>query len=92
MLHLEELLLDFSTLILVNIFIARVINNLGVPILLLFLDIGMLAGSEGSGDIAFTDTKLAQSVGITSLIFILFRVDWLHIGKLLNPFYGLLSV
>ena len=72
MFNLEELLLGFSTLIIVSIFIARISNNLGVPILLLFLGIGMLAGIDGPGGIAFDDTALAQSIGICSLIFILF--------------------
>jgi cell volume regulation protein A len=43
-----------------------------VPALLLFLGIGMLAGSEGPGGIYFDDAGLAQSIGIVALIIILF--------------------
>jgi len=39
---------------------------------LLFLTIGMLAGSEGIGGIHFDDPKIAQFIGIVSLNFILF--------------------
>jgi len=85
MLNLEELLLGFSTLILVSIFIARISNNLGVPVLLLFLGIGMLAGSEGAGGIAFDDTGLAQSIGITSLVFILFSGGLSTHWKIVKP-------
>jgi potassium/hydrogen antiporter len=85
MLHLEELLLGFSTLIIVSIFIARISNNLGVPILLLFLGIGMLAGIDGPGGIAFDDTGLAQSIGICSLIFILFSGGLSTHWKVVKP-------
>lgn len=44
----------------------------GVPTLLLFLAIGMLAGSEGIGGIQFDDPKIAQFIGIVALNFILF--------------------
>jgi cell volume regulation protein A len=43
-----------------------------VPTMLLFLGIGMLAGSEGPGGIRFDDPGLAQSIGIIALVFILF--------------------
>ena len=69
---IEYLLLIGSTLILISIAIARSSDNLGVPALLLFLAIGMLAGSEGPGGIYFDDVGLAQSIGIIALIFILF--------------------
>lgn len=59
-------------LILLSIAIAKFSDNLGVPTLLLFLGIGMLAGSDGPGGLFFDDAKLAQSIGIMSLIFILF--------------------
>jgi cell volume regulation protein A len=83
--HLEELLLGFSTLILVSIFIARISNNLGVPVLLLFLGVGMLAGSQGPGGIAFDDYGLAQSIGITALVFILFSGGLSTHWKIVKP-------
>jgi cell volume regulation protein A len=69
---IEYLLLAGSILILVSIAVARLSDNLGVPTLLLFLGIGMLAGSEGPGGIYFSDVGLAQSIGIVALVFILF--------------------
>lgn len=44
----------------------------GVPTLLLFLGIGMLAGTDGIGGINFDNPKIAQFIGIVSLNFILF--------------------
>jgi cell volume regulation protein A len=69
---IEHLLLIASALILASIVLAKVSDNLGVPTLLLFLSIGMLAGSEGPGGIYFDDAHLAQSIGIVALAFILF--------------------
>ncbi len=72
MIPVEYLLLVGSSLVLLSVLIAKVSDRLGLPVLLLFIVIGMLAGSEGIGGIAFDDPKLAQSVGIVALIFILF--------------------
>lgn len=47
-------------------------SRLGVPALVLFLGLGMLAGSDGLGGIAFNDAWLAQFMGIVALAFILF--------------------
>jgi len=69
---LEYILLIGSLLILASIALARFSDNLGVPTLVLFLGIGMLAGSEGPGGIAFDDAGMAQSVGIIALVIILF--------------------
>jgi potassium/hydrogen antiporter len=44
----------------------------GVPTLILFLLVGILAGSEGIGKINFDDPQLAQFIGIVALNFILF--------------------
>lgn len=72
MLSFEILILIASMLILLSIAIAKFSDNLGVPTLLLFLGIGMLAGSDGPGGLFFDNAKLAQSIGIVALIFILF--------------------
>ncbi len=69
---IEYLLLIGAVLILLSIAIAKLSDNLGVPALLLFLAIGIFAGSEGPGGIYFNDAPLAQSIGIIALVFILF--------------------
>jgi potassium/hydrogen antiporter len=47
-------------------------NRLGVPALVLFLGLGMLAGSEGIGRIPFDDYPLAFRLGTIALVLILF--------------------
>jgi len=69
---LDYFLLGGSILILLSIIIAKLFNNLGLPTLVLFIALGMLAGSEGIGGIYFDDALIAQNIGIIALIFILF--------------------
>jgi potassium/hydrogen antiporter len=68
---------------------ARFSDNLGVPTLLLFIIVGIMAGSEGPGGIYFDDATLAQSIGIIALIFILFSggldTKWIETESALKP-------
>ena len=61
-----------ALLLLTAIGASRLSSRLGVPALVLFLGIGMLAGSDGLGGLEFDDYELAQGVGIVALAFILF--------------------
>ena len=71
-LTIENILLVGSILLFISIVVGKTSYKFGVPTLLLFLAIGMLAGSDGIGGIRFDDPKLAQFIGIVSLNFILF--------------------
>ena len=68
----EPLLLAAAVLLMAGVGASRVSSRFGIPALLLFLFIGMLAGSEGPGGIPFDDPVLAQFVGVIALAFILF--------------------
>jgi cell volume regulation protein A len=70
--HFDEWLLFSSLLLFLSIFAWKISSWLGIPALLLFLGIGMLAGSDGPGKIHFENVLLAQEVGIVALAFILF--------------------
>lgn len=69
---IENILLIGSVLLFISIVAGKTSYKFGVPTLILFLFIGMLAGSEGIGGIYFDDPKLAQFIGIVALNFILF--------------------
>ena len=71
-LPIEHLLLGVSTLLLVSVLASQASGKIGVPALLLFLLIGMFAGSEGPGGIGFDYPALAQSLGVVALALILF--------------------
>lgn len=55
-----------------SVLLARTIERLGVPVVLLFLAMGMLGGSEGIGGIYFDDYQFAVRVGTAALVLILF--------------------
>lgn len=67
-----NILLIGSVLLLISIVAGKTIKRLGVPTLIFFLIVGMLAGSEGIGGIYFDNAALAQFIGIVALNFILF--------------------
>ena len=71
-LTIENILLVGSLLLFVSIIVGKTSYKFGVPTLLLFLTIGMLAGSDGIGGIHFEDPKAAQFIGVVALNFILF--------------------
>ena len=83
----EQTLLVVSVLLLLSIISSKTSSQLGVPALLLFLSLGMLAGSDGPGGIYFDNAQLAQSLGVLALAFILFsgglETDWQHIRPVL---------
>ncbi|WP_215225268.1 potassium/proton antiporter [Echinicola shivajiensis] len=68
----ENILLIGAVLLIASILASKTAGRAGIPVLLLFLGIGMLAGSDGLGGIAFDDPKIAQFLGIVSLAYILF--------------------
>lgn len=67
-----NILLIGSILLLISVVAGKTTNRLGVPTLIFFLIVGVLAGSEGIGGIHFENTALAQFIGIIALNFILF--------------------
>ena len=90
---IEFVLVVAGGLLLFSVIVSRASARLGIPALLVFLAVGMLAGSEGPGGIAFDDAELAQQVGITALAFILFSggldTEWKSVRAVLPSAIGL---
>ena len=68
---INALLLIGSLLLFVSILLSNVTSRFGVPFLLLFLVVGMLAGEDGPGQIQFSDVGTAFLVGNLALAVIL---------------------
>lgn len=87
-LTIENILLVGSILLFVSIIVGKTSYKFGVPTLLLFLAVGMLAGSDGIVGIEFDDPKIAQLIGIVSLNFILFSggldTNWTYVKPVLR--------
>lgn len=71
--HDAELILIAGVLLAAGIGGALLADRMRVPGLLLFLGLGMLAGSEAIGGIEFDDAGLAQTLGTIALVLILFE-------------------
>ena len=95
-LTIENILLVGSLLLFVSIIAGKTSYKFGVPTLLLFLAIGMLAGSEGIGGINFDSPEIAQFIGIVSLNFILFSggldTNWNSVKPILREGIALSTI
>lgn len=69
---MEYKLLTGGILLFISLFSIRLSKKVQVPLLIMFLFIGILAGSEGIGGIYFDDAELTQQIGNFALLFILF--------------------
>ena len=89
MIAVEYVLLGGSILLLLSIVSTKLAERFSVPALLLFLLLGILAGSEGVGGIYFNDPWLAQLIGTLALVFIIFLggidATWKEIRPVLLP-------
>ncbi|RYY67603.1 MAG: potassium/proton antiporter [Chitinophagaceae bacterium] len=95
-LETSNILLIGSLLLLISVIAGKTIRRLGVPTLIFFLIVGILAGSEGVGGIHFDNAKFAQFIGIVALNFILFSggldTRWQHIRPVLSKGIALSTV
>ena len=86
---IETAILLGGVLLLASSLASRLSDALGVPALLLFLGVGMLAGSEGIGGIDFDSHELAQRLGTVALLIILFtgglHTRWTEVKPVLAP-------
>jgi potassium/hydrogen antiporter len=88
------MLLLVGALLGASVLVALGSARTGVPVLVAFLALGMLLGSDGPGGIAFDDAQLAREVGIVGLVLILFegglQTSWRRLRSVAVP-AGLLS-
>jgi potassium/hydrogen antiporter len=68
----DQLILIAGILMVIGTLSSKFSERLGVPVLVLFLALGMLAGSEGVGRIHFENYRLAHGIGTIALAVILF--------------------
>jgi cell volume regulation protein A len=86
---IEQILLAVGVLIALSILASKASGRLGVPALVLFLIIGMLAGSDGFGKVHFENYHQAQALGVLALAFILFAggldTEWKSVKPVVVP-------
>ncbi|WP_273005807.1 potassium/proton antiporter, partial [Leeuwenhoekiella blandensis] len=95
-LTIENIVFVGSVLLLISIIVGKTSYKFGVPTLILFLGIGMIAGSDGIGGIQFDNPEIAQFIGIVSLNFILFSggldTHWSSVKPILREGLALSTV
>ena len=69
---INHILLIVSVIILLCIVLNLITSKIGVPVLLAFILLGMVFGSEGIFKIRFDDFKRAETICSFALIFIMF--------------------
>jgi potassium/hydrogen antiporter len=94
--HDAELILIAGSLLAAGIAGALLAERIRIPGLLLFLVLGMLAGSEGIGGIEFDDAELARTLGTIALVLILFEggltAGWSEIRPVLGTAASLATI
>lgn len=68
----SHVILIFGTLIVVGTFLSKISSRIGLPVLLVFLGVGMIAGSDVLNLISFSNYEVARDFANLALIFILF--------------------
>ena len=71
-LFLNNFLLVGSIILLLSVLLSKSSSRFGFPILIIFMLIGMLAGSEGIGGIHFENYELTHSLSLIALCLIIF--------------------
>ncbi len=69
---IDQLILIAAVLILAGIVSSKLSARIGLPVLVLFLLVGMLAGESGPGGIEFSNPQSAHALGSLALAIILF--------------------
>lgn len=85
----EFVILVTGALLLASIVSSKLSDSFGIPSLLFFLGVGMLAGSEGPGGIEFDSPEQAQTIGTIALMVILYsgglETRWKAVRPVLGP-------
>jgi potassium/hydrogen antiporter len=92
----ENILLIGSILLFISIVSSKTSFRFGIPALILFLIVGMLAGSDGPGGMYFNDPHASQLLGVVALTFILFSggldTKWESVKPVLRSGISLSSI
>jgi cell volume regulation protein A len=96
MFPVDRLILVAAVLLILAIASSKLSSRMGLPVLVLFLGVGMLAGEEGIGGIVFENYVLAHGVGTLALAVILFdgglRTDLAQFRAVMAPAMTLATV
>lgn len=82
-----------AVLLVFSVLASKAAVRLGVPTLLLFMALGIVAGSEGVGGLWFDYPRIAQGVGVVALVYILYAAGFdTHAAELRKQIWPALSL
>ncbi|WP_102345087.1 potassium/proton antiporter [Bacillus sp. Marseille-P3661] len=85
----DSFILLAATFFIVGVLTTKFSSRLGVPSLILFMMVGIIMGSDVLGIIYFDNAQLAQMIGITALVIILFegglQTTWKNVRPVIVP-------
>lgn len=94
--RVELFLFGTALLLLLCVVVSKATGKMGVPTLVVFLGVGMLAGSEGIGGIYFDNAYYAKTLGIIALVYILFSggldTKWTSIKPVLRSAISMATI
>ena len=70
--HLNDIVLISSVTLLISVLLSKSSNKFGLPILILFMGIGMVAGSESLGGISYENYELTHSLSLIAICLVIF--------------------
>ncbi|VWX33336.1 potassium/proton antiporter [Exiguobacterium oxidotolerans] len=86
---LPSIILLIGSLLFIAVWTTKLSSRFNIPALLIFISLGMIAGSDVTGFIRFDDAELAQLFGTIALIVILFegglQTVWKDVKQELAP-------
>ncbi|MGN8646845.1 potassium/proton antiporter [Gracilibacillus sp. HCP3S3_G5_1] len=92
----EYFILTIGLLFIIGVITTKFSSRIGVPVLILYIAIGMLVGSDGFNLIYFSDYNLTQIIGMLALVIILFegglQTKWNSIRPVIAPSISLATL
>ena len=96
MFEIDKIIFVSALLILLGIASSKLSAKFGLPVLVLFIIVGMLAGEEGFGGITFNNAIVAHGFGTIALAIILFdgglQTPMQSIKRVWKPSAGLATI
>ena len=84
-----QILLLLGAVLAASVVLALAATRTGLPVLVAFLALGMLLGSDGVGGIEFDDAELARAIGVIGLAAILYEgglsTSWRRLRQVAVP-------
>ncbi len=92
----EYFIFLIGLLFILGVLTTKFSSRIGVPVLILYIGLGMLVGSDGLNFIYFSDYSLAQHIGMLALVIILFegglQTKWSDIRPVIGPSISLATL